>query len=53
MFLKRVFGLVSLALVATAITEDENAISMRDANSSRERPRLDKYDFDDDDFAVI
>jgi hypothetical protein len=31
-----------------AITEDENEISLRDANSSRERPRLDGFDMDQD-----
>jgi len=45
--------LVSLALVANAITEDENEITMRDANASRERPRLESYDFDEEDFKVI
>ena len=27
-----------------AITEDENEVSLRDASSTRERPRLDNYD---------
>lgn len=31
-----------------AITEDENEISLRDANSSKERPKLDGYDMDED-----
>lgn len=31
-----------------AITEDENDISLRDANSSKERPRLEGYDLDED-----
>lgn len=31
-----------------AITEDENEVSLRDANSSRERPRLDGFDMDED-----
>lgn len=31
-----------------AITEDENEISLRDANSSRERPKLDGFDMDED-----
>ena len=31
-----------------AITEDENEVSLRDANSKRERPRLDGFDMDDD-----
>jgi len=30
-----------------AITEDEDTISMRDANSSRERPRIEGYDMDE------
>ena len=50
MFIKRVFALVSLAIVTQAITEDENQISMRDANSSRERPKLEGYDFDEEHF---
>lgn len=29
-----------------AITEDENEVSLRDANSSKERPRLDGFDMD-------
>ena len=32
----------------SAITEDENEISLRDANSSRERPRLEGFDMDQD-----
>lgn len=44
--------LVSLSALATlritlAITEDEDTISMRDANSSRERPRIEGYDMDE------
>jgi hypothetical protein len=31
-----------------AITEDENQVSLRDANSSRERPRLEGFDMDED-----
>lgn len=31
----------------SAITEDEDTISMRDANSSRERPRIEGYDMDE------
>jgi hypothetical protein len=31
-----------------AITEDENEISLRDAGSTRERPRLEAYDMDED-----
>jgi len=31
-----------------AITEDENKVSLRDANSSRERPRLEGFDMDED-----
>ena len=31
-----------------AITEDESEISLRDANSSRERPKLDGFDMDED-----
>ena len=36
-----------------AITEDDNEIAMRDANSSRERPKLEGYDFEDDDLQQI
>lgn len=31
-----------------AITEDENEISLRDANSVRERPKLEGFDMDED-----
>ena len=31
-----------------AITEDENEVSLRDANSKRERPRLENFDIDSD-----
>ena len=31
-----------------AITEDENSVGLRDANSSRERPKLDGFDMDED-----
>ena len=31
-----------------AITEDENEISLRDANSSKERPKLEGFDMDED-----
>lgn len=31
-----------------AITEDENNVGLRDANSSRERPRLEGFDMDED-----
>ena len=31
-----------------AITEDENNVSLRDANSSRERPKLEGFDMDED-----
>ena len=36
-----------------AITEDENEISLRDANSSRERPRLEGLDMDTDTYQEI
>ena len=32
----------------SAITEDENEISLRDASSTRERPTLEGFDMDDD-----
>jgi heat shock protein beta len=49
---KRYLILLSLTTLAIlrsslAITEDEDTISMRDANSSRERPRLEGYDMDE------
>jgi hypothetical protein len=31
-----------------AITEDENEVSLRDATSSKERPRLEGFDMDID-----
>jgi len=31
-----------------AITEDENEISLRDASSTKERPKLDGFDMDED-----
>jgi hypothetical protein len=34
--------------IVSAITEDENEVSLRDVNSSRERPRLDGFDMDED-----
>ena len=40
--------LVLSALVVYCITEDENQVSLRDANSSRERPRLDGFDMDEE-----
>ena len=36
------------AVLVYCITEDENQVSLRDANSSRERPRLDGFDMDED-----
>ena len=49
---RRLLLLISLGSLALfrnslAITEDEDTISMRDANSSRERPRLEGYDMDE------
>jgi hypothetical protein len=38
---------VTLFTLSNAITEDENVVGLRDANSSRERPRLDGYDMDE------
>jgi hypothetical protein len=40
--------LSALAFMVFGITEDENQVSLRDANSSRERPRLDGFDMDED-----
>jgi heat shock protein beta len=39
--------------MAFAITEDNEEISLRDANSSRERPKLDAYDMDEATQATI
>lgn len=39
---------LGLAIAVFCITEDENQVSLRDANSSRERPRLDGFDMDED-----
>lgn len=36
----------ALMLSANAITEDDSVMGLRDANASRERPRLDAYDMD-------
>ena len=38
---------LKLVTLTTAITEDENVVGLRDANSSRERPRIEAYDIDD------
>ena len=41
--------LTQLATIrVNAITEDENEVSLRDAGSTRERPRLEAYDLDED-----
>ena len=48
------FQLIQLeTLKVRAITEDENKIGLRDANSSRERPKLDGFDIDEDDMKYI
>ena len=36
----------ALMLSANAITEDDSVMGLRDANASRERPRIDAYDMD-------
>ena len=36
-----------LLSLSTAITEDDSVNSIKDANSSKERPRLDAYDMDE------
>lgn len=48
-YIKAVMLVTGLKLVSltSAITEDDNVVGLRDANSSRERPRLDAYDIDD------
>ena len=40
--------LSAVAMVVFGITEDENQVGLRDANSSRERPRLENFDMDED-----
>jgi heat shock protein beta len=50
------FLLASLAgenMLSRAITEDMEAVNLRDASASPERPRLDAYDFDDDSLEQI
>ncbi len=39
--------------MAFAITEDESEISLRDANASRERPKLEAYDMDESTAAAV
>jgi HSP90 family molecular chaperone len=39
--------------MAFAITEDDSEIGLRDANSSRERPKLDAYDMDAETQATV
>jgi len=41
-------SLASLSLVTHAITEDENEISLRDASATKERPRLEAFDMDEE-----
>lgn len=38
----------SISLVTQAITESSDEITMRDAGSTKDRPRLDAYDMDED-----
>jgi len=40
--------LTLLFTISNAITEDDSIVGMRDANASRERPRIDAYDMDED-----
>ena len=40
--------LLTETIRVSAITEDDNEISLRDASSTRERPRLDGFDMDQD-----
>lgn len=46
-------GSLTLFKASLAITEDEDTISMRDANSSRERPRIEGYDMDESILAKV
>lgn len=49
--LKRSFTVAALMALnifsANAITEDESVVGLRDANTPRERPRIDAYDIDE------
>lgn len=47
-FLIVLLGVTLFSHSLRAITEDENEVSLRDANSSRERPRLEGFDMDED-----
>jgi len=40
-------ALIAYSNLVQAITEDENEVSLRDAGSTKDRPRLDAYDMDD------
>ena len=40
--------LASIAFLTQAITEDEDSISLRDANSTKDRPRIEAYDMDEE-----
>ena len=50
---KRAVGMLLLgslsndSMIARAITEDTDGVSLRDASSSQERPRIDAYDMDE------
>lgn len=49
LLLALIFGtLASLSLVTHAITEDENEVSLRDASSTKDRPRIEGYDMDEE-----
>ena len=41
-------ALASIALLSQAITEDTETISVRDASMTKDRPRLDAYDMDEE-----
>jgi hypothetical protein len=38
---------LTLFTITNAITEDESVVGLRDANTSKERPRLEGYDMDE------
>ena len=40
-------------MIVKCITEDEEKISLHDANSSKERPVLEGFDFDQDNYKEI
>lgn len=42
------FACFTMINVVQAITEDDNEMTLRDANSTKDRPRIDGYDLNSD-----